>query len=1214
VPVIAIQHVPESDPPQFEVVRLPDGKRATAGSVPSPVGHPVEGRPQSDLRSELAWYLEQFLDYPFPPETEHAERVEQALNDWGRETFAALFSTPNAIVWFHDAIKDGLDKLDLRISSDDPRVLAWPWEALADPQTGTLAHTCRIERRLNNAADPPALSASLPQDRVNVLLVTARPNGERDVRFRSISRPLIELVESRRLPVEVTLLRPPTFEELRRHLLERPGYYHILHFDGHGVYGPPAASSDNSGNPFTFRTQGPQGQLAFETDDGGSHLLTAGDLAVLLREARVPAVVLNACQSAMIDEQAEDAFASVAAALVQAGVRRVAAMSYSLYVSAAREFLPEFYERLFASGSFQEAVRAGRQKLLFQPQRICARGRYPLSDWLVPVVYAQDGGEELSFAATAARAEPTVLPEELTEQEAPYGLIGRDGPLLLLERAMHRAPGVLLITGLGGVGKTTLAAGFAEWLIKTGGLEPGRLFWFRFDEIHSAEFVFNRLGERLFGPQFATLDLDEKRTVLVAAFKEHRCLIVWDNFESVHGIAGTAVTAKLSADGQQQLAQFARELRGGRTKILLTSRSDEPWLEKAYRFRLELSGLDGEERWEFCETILRELGKQIDRSDPELVKLMQLLAGHPLAMRIVLPELESRSAGGLLKTLAEGVGEFETKNLDPTEAKLFATLRFATDELPEDLKPLLVPLALHDRFADANALELMARQVDAARWPRARIDACLQTLSTAGLARDCGQGIYELHPLLTRYLRACVGTDEAWTRAFVVVFASLANHIAPKDAHEQRILFYLHSENFHTARREAETLRLEGEYCAITQFLALCAKNSRDFDVATSLIQSLAMSCQRRGREDHLAATYYQLGTIEQDRWNFAAAEDWYQQSLEISERLGNEEIQAGCYHQLGRIAEQTRTFDLAKTWYDKALEISERLNLEQGVASIYHNLGSIAMEMHDLGLAEAWYSKSLDIKVRLDDQWGLSLTYHQLGILAKMRADFITAKNWHRKSLTIKQRFNDEHGAAATYHELGIIAQDQGDFPEAEKWYHKSLEIEERIDDEIGAAITCHQLGRVAHEYGDAVAAESWYQKAVDINERLENEPGAANNYHQLGIILQQRGDLQEAENWYRKALLINEQLDNKYGAASAYGQLGLLTRLQKHYFVSAQWFVKANQVFHSIEDTEAIGKTNRNFGIAYSLAPPQEREAMRAIWTEAGLPPLPEVDAAPQ
>lgn len=64
---------------------------------------------------------------------------------------------------------DGYSGLRLQISSDDPQVLSWPWEALRDPELEVLAHSCQIERRLNTVRDPQPLPDALPKDRVNIL-------------------------------------------------------------------------------------------------------------------------------------------------------------------------------------------------------------------------------------------------------------------------------------------------------------------------------------------------------------------------------------------------------------------------------------------------------------------------------------------------------------------------------------------------------------------------------------------------------------------------------------------------------------------------------------------------------------------------------------------------------------------------------------------------------------------------------------------------------------------------------------------------------------------------------------------------------------------------------------------------------------------------------------------------------------------------------------
>src|SRR5206468_1602677 len=133
-----------------------------ARPVTSPVGFAVEGRPDADLMRELRWYLEAFLGYPFHPETEHAERVLAALRLWGEQAFGALFGDADGGALLADARRDGDDRLHVQVSSDDPRVLAWPWEALHDPRTGALALTCQIERRLNAIRDAPEGLGSYP--------------------------------------------------------------------------------------------------------------------------------------------------------------------------------------------------------------------------------------------------------------------------------------------------------------------------------------------------------------------------------------------------------------------------------------------------------------------------------------------------------------------------------------------------------------------------------------------------------------------------------------------------------------------------------------------------------------------------------------------------------------------------------------------------------------------------------------------------------------------------------------------------------------------------------------------------------------------------------------------------------------------------------------------------------------------------------------------
>ncbi|HRD68440.1 MAG TPA: AAA family ATPase, partial [Candidatus Competibacter sp.] len=334
---------------------------------------------------------------------------------------------------------------------------------------------------------------------------------------------------------------------------------------------------------------------------------------------------------------------------------------------------------------------------------------------------------DLSFARTGNRAaiqKPT-LPPEARDSENPYGFVGRDAALLQLERALRRPPAAILIHGLAGVGKTTLARGLVQWLRDTEGLGEG-CFWFTFNDIRSSECVFKRLVEALFGTNAMAADFEQKQADLVAEFKKRRFILVWDNFESATGVPGTAVAACLPEPDRQRLRDFLGTLRGGASKVIITSRSPEPWLGSDRCFPLGLGGLRGEERWEYCATILRDLGLEADQKDAGLKNLMDVLDGHPLAMRALLPRLRDVGAGVLAEQL-KGRIRVESHS-DPLQARLFAALEFVEDALPVELKPLLLPLGLHERFVDADYLEMMAQRADS-RFSRADIERLLAMLA-----------------------------------------------------------------------------------------------------------------------------------------------------------------------------------------------------------------------------------------------------------------------------------------------------------------------------------------------------------------------------------------------------------------------------------------------------------------------------------------------------
>jgi hypothetical protein len=194
-------------------------------------------------------------------------------------------------------------------------LLSLPWELIRDGQ-GYLfqgARGVQVRRRLPNSIVKDPLKTDPP---IRVLLVSPRPEDERApyIDHRISARPLAEALAPLGELAELTLLNPPTFRALQDELqrdsdANRP--YHVVHFDGHGVYD---------------RRHG-LGALCFEDEHDATNLdrrrsrtIDAVELAQVIRSHRVPLFVLEACQSAMADK---DPTASVAGRLLQGGAATV---------------------------------------------------------------------------------------------------------------------------------------------------------------------------------------------------------------------------------------------------------------------------------------------------------------------------------------------------------------------------------------------------------------------------------------------------------------------------------------------------------------------------------------------------------------------------------------------------------------------------------------------------------------------------------------------------------------------------------------------------------------------------------------------------------------------------------------------------------------------------------------------------------------------------
>lgn len=757
----------------------------------------------SQEQEDLRWYLEDYLQRAESVERVQVEQIESLMKQRGEELYNKVLTANQRTqaIWF--AIREQLADLRIEITSGIAEAASIPWELMRDPQSNS-AIALRVKAFVRVQSNPNISFVKVPkahEGRIRLLYIVCRPSGGKDVELRAVANRLLQGLGEDRACYDITALRPPTFEALQKELKaakkkRRP--YHIVHFDGHGVY---AELKDSvlkdwlaALNHLTLGSKptGKHGFLLFESPESKYKMrpVDGQTLGQLLHDNGVPILALNACQSAMHEadappadaETAQDeirAIGSLAQTVVDQGIPAVLGMRYSVFVVTAAQYIGELYRALAKGSGFGEAASEGRKHLHLNPERWVGLEPRPLQDWFVPVVY-----EAMPLALLPAQKplqlgeqpelDPVQINQALLRYVPDHGFVGRDETLLMLDRAFDNHT-VVLMHAYAGQGKTTTAVEFARWYAQTGGLGPQPIVLLTSFESHTdLDDVLNQIGLP-FAPILqangiewhALNDTAERRSLILKLLRQIPVLWIWDNVEPVAGFP-EGTESQWTAEEQNDLANFLKQLKldnATKVKILLTSRrAEKKWL-KGVSHRVKMPRMSSAD----AAGLALRLGeaKKLTRSDiAKWQPLLDYCDGNPLTLRVLVGQAvkENRREENEIVEFVEAIrsGEKDIQDENRSEGRdksLGASLDYGfRNAFKKDELPVIALLHLFQGTVSVGALQLMGKAIEhvlseVKGKSQEHLTVLLERAKDTGLLTQIGPAYFTIHPALPWFLR-----------------------------------------------------------------------------------------------------------------------------------------------------------------------------------------------------------------------------------------------------------------------------------------------------------------------------------------------------------------------------------------------------------------------------------------------------------------------------
>jgi tetratricopeptide (TPR) repeat protein len=754
----------------------------------------------------------------------------------------------------------------------------------------------------------------------------------------------------------------------------------------------------------------------------------------------------------------------------------------------------------------------------------------------------------------------------------------------------------LVLTGIAGVGKSTLAAlvyHYAEsQRLADRGPFKAEALWLTIDSstvtmtdlvgtiCHALNVPLPELSNLAPQNQAATLfntlnTVDEARLIVLDQFEN---LLDWQNGRVVPGRPGIgewldAINSRLC-----------------RCRILLTSRIWPQGTRNYAPTYMQEYPVSGLALTEGCE-LLQKLG--IQAPEEQLQRAVELCEGHAYALTLLAALLRNRRlrlemffrdvtysqlwTGNVARNFLDHI---YMQQLDKLQQQLL--LAFAVYREPV---PIEAALAVID---SSNVLASVSVQM------------ALDTLLGQHLLQSGGDAQYQLHAIVKGY------ADEHFASA-----SRAANIQARKDAHARAAFYYQQHASYppralRRSRQDVEPL-LEAiwQYCQAEQWqkaYAIIEQEGLHTDllrwgnaVETLDLYSLLLPIERWCHaNEQITRIYDDLGLIYRLAGQLEQARVCFETALALCRQTHNRREEAWALNHMGRWYADTGHKVPALAYYEDALKIHREVHDLGGECTALTNIGWAYYDVDRMDLARQKYEEALALRRTMQDRKGEASALNSLSRVYEYLGQNDVACETLRQALTICREIGDRPGEGWTLNNLGRAYYSsilQTDLRDGENLTSSTVPLD--VDDSNQAmskmssshrASPGGQAGPDGFASGQQIEAQECYEAALRIRHEIGDRRGEGATLSNLAVLLTSMGEYTRAGECYDRALVFRREVGDRNGEGKTLNYVGQFYAQQGQHIQALPYFKQACKIHRELNHAKRQAEVLYNLASSYS------------------------------